>query len=250
MKALKVVALSAMFTLAAVTAEAYPILQLDIIGGHYDAATQTVVSNGPDFTLVALLTQSGNRKTEELLADTYFISAAVSPNPGADATGLGSFTWNATNYNVAGDMTYGTPPLDVDSGANLPSHGIFPTFFTEFAFEFEEGNRVSSYNVETNPGNPLTPTAAAADISYFATFNVTTALIGTNVLHFDLYNTVLRECRRNQSCETELNLDLNAPFSHDAESSNNKVAEPGSMLLMAVGLLFAARSLSRLKKAR
>jgi hypothetical protein len=249
-KALKAVVLSAILTLASVTAEAYPILQLDIIGGHYDASTATVVSDGADFTLVALLTRSGNRTTQELLADTYYISAAVSPNPGAGATGLGSFTWNATNYDVTGDMTYGTPPLDVDSGANLPSHGIFPTFFSEFGFQFNEANRVASYNVEDNPGNPLTPTSATSDISYFATFNVTTALIGTNVLHFDLYNTVLRDCRRNQSCGTELNLDLNAPFSHDAESSNNKVAEPGSLLLMSVGLLFAARSLSRLKKTR
>ena len=100
-----------------------------------------------------------------------------------------------------------------------------------------------------NAGNPLTPTSATSGVSYFATFNVTTSLIGTNVLHFDLYNTALRECKRNEACDTELNLDLKAPFSHDAESSNYKVAEPGSMLLMSVGLLFAARSLRRLKKA-
>ncbi len=249
MKALRVTVLCSILTFAAVTAEAYPILQLDIIGGHYDAATQTVVSDGSDFTLVALLTESGNRSAEELLADTYYISAAVSPNPGPSATGLGSFTWNGANYDVTDDMTYGTPPLDVITGANLPSHGVFPTFFSEFAFTFNQADRVLSYNVENSAGNPLTPTSATSGVSYFATFNVTTSLIGTNVLHFDLYNTALRECKRNEACDTELNLDLKAPFSHDAESSNYKVAEPGSMLLMSVGLLFAARSLRRLKKA-
>jgi hypothetical protein len=131
----------------------------------------------------------------------------------------------------------------------LPSHSIFPTFFSEFAFTFDEANRVLSYNVEDSTGNPLSPTSATSGISYFSTFNITTSLIGTNVLHFDLYNTALRDCRRNESCQTELNLDLNAPFSHDAESSNHRVAEPGSMLLMSIGLLFAARSLRRLKKS-
>lgn len=238
-----------MLSLATVTAEAYPILQLDIIGGTWDPVTQTVISDGPDFTLVALLTESGSHSAEELLADTYYISAAVSPDPGEDATGLGSFTWNSASYDVTGDMTYGTPPADVDTGAHLAPHGIFPTFFSEFSFVFDEANRVLSYNVEDGAGNPLVPTSATTGISYFATFNVTTALLGDNVLHFDLYNTYLRDCNRNQACETELNLDFNAPFSHDAESSNHKVAEPGSMLLMSVGLLFAARSLRRLKKA-
>ena len=219
MKALKVVALSSILTLAAVTAEAFPILQFDIIGGHSADAS------------------------------AYYVSTAVSPNPGPSATWLGSFKWNATNYDVTDDMTYGTPPLDVDSGANLPSHAIFPMFFTEFDFQFSAANRVLSYNSEDTPGNPLAPTSTTTGLSYFATFNVTTALIGTNVLHFDLYNAVLRDCKRHQDCEAELNLDLNAPFSHDAESSYSKVAEPGSMLLISIGLLFAARSLSRVKKA-
>ncbi len=254
MKALKVAALSAILTLAAATADAYPILQLDIIGGHYDAATETIVSDGPNFTLVALLTQSGNHSAADLLADTYYISAAVTPDPGPLASGLGSFSWNGANYDVTGDMTYGTPPLDdSDGGAtdaqDLQPHSIFPTFFTEFGFQFSEANRVASYNTEVTPGNPLVPTSATTGISYFATFNITTALSGDNALHFDLYNTVLRTCRGNQACTADLDAGLNAPPSHDAESSTSKVAEPGSMLLMSVGLLFAARSMRRLKKA-
>ena len=248
MKAFKVAAFSAILTLAAVSAEAYPILQLDILGGHYDAATQTIVSDGPDFTLVALLTPQGNHSAEELLDDTYFISAALSPNPGPAGGSLGAFSWNTVNYNVTDSMTYGTPPADFDGGASdaqdLQSHGVFPTFFREFSFSFSESNRTVSYNSEDNPGG-LTPSATGG--TYFATFNVTTALANSSTLHFDLYNTTVSLCGRNQGCLLDRDAALNAPFSHDAESSPQRVSEPGSILSMAVGLLFAARMLSAKK---
>jgi hypothetical protein len=44
--------------MASARAEAVPVLQLDIIGGHYDAAMQTITSDGPSFTLVGLITPS------------------------------------------------------------------------------------------------------------------------------------------------------------------------------------------------
>jgi hypothetical protein len=230
-----------MLTLAAATAEAYPILQLDIIGGHYDAATETIVSGGPDFVLVALLSHAD----ADLLADTYYISAAVSPNPGPAGGDLGNFSWNGTNYDVTDDMTYGTPPLEASGathdGGDLPGHGIFPTFFREFSFQFSTANRTEEYNTEDNPSG-LTPTSATTNVAYYALFNITTGLTGDNVLHFDLYNSAVRR-------NGDEDVDRHAPFSHDAESSNQKVAEPGSMLLMSMGLLFAARSMRRLKKA-
>lgn len=167
MQALKVVALSAILTLAAASAEAYPILQLDILGGHYDTATETILSDGLGLRLVAL--------------------------------------------------------------QDLQSHGVFPAFLREFAFAFS-------------------PTPSATGDTYFATFNVTTSLAGSSALHFDLYNTSVRVCGRNQGCLLDRDAALNAPFSHDAESTSHRVAEPQSLLLMSMGLLFAARSLSRLKK--
>ena len=184
-----------MLTLAAASVEAYPILQLDILGGLYDASDETIVSDGTDFTLVALLTPQGNHS----------------------ALGL----------------------LD----------GVFPTFFREFGFSFSPSNRTVSYNSEDNPGG-LTPTSATTGINYFATFNVTTALAESDTLHFDLYNTTIRACGRNQGCFLDRDAALNAPFSHDAESSNQKVAEPGSLLLMSIGLLIAAKSLRRRPKKK
>jgi hypothetical protein len=252
-KALSVAVFSAVLVLGAANAEAYPILQLDIIGGHYDAATQTIVSSGPDFTLVAVLTPQNNKPVSPYLNDTYFISAAVSPQHGPDDTALGEFTWHGTNYLVTEDMTYGTPPLEGTDGTtdpgDLAGHSIFPTFYSEFGFQFSSDNRTVSYDTAENPGG-LTPTSATTGISYFALFNVTTSLIGDNHLHFDLYNTLIRTCRRNQTCTNDEDIETFAPFSHDAEGSvRHSVAEPQSMLAMSVGLLIAARILRREKRA-
>ena len=250
MKSVKAAVFCALLVVASARAEAYPILQLDIIGGHYDAATQTIVSSGSDFTLVAVLTPKANKPVAPYLNDTYYISAAVSPEQGPNDTSLGSFTWNTTNYLVTEDMTYGIPPLENDVATTDPGdlapHSIFPTFFTEFSFQFSPENRTVQYNTADNPGG-LTPTTATTNVSYFATFNITTSLIGSNVLHFDLYNSLVQSCKRNRTCTYDEDIELFAPFSHDAESSV-AVAEPRSMLAMSVGLLIAARALRREKR--
>jgi hypothetical protein len=237
--------------LAAAKTEAYPILQLDIVDGRYDAATQTIVSGGPDFTLIALLTPKTNTSAAtlaSLLNDTYYISAAVTPQTGSTHNPLGSFTWNSSNYMVTGDMTYGTPPLEIfdatpDPG-DLAPHGIYPTFFKEFSFSFSPTNTAVKYDTAANPGG-YTPTSATTNVSYFATFNLTTALIGDNALHFDLYNSIVKRCGSQRPCVYDEDIGYFAPFSHDAESTPARVSEPQSMALMAVGLFFAGRVLRR-----
>src|SRR5688572_13007427 len=113
---------------SAAHAVAYPILQLDIIGGTYDAATQTIVSGGPDFTLVALLTPKPGGIVG-LINDTFYISAAVTPQTGPTNVSIGSFTWNGSNYDVTEDMIYGTPPLELGLAGAYPGdmegHAIF-----------------------------------------------------------------------------------------------------------------------------
>ena len=238
-------------------AEAEPFLQLDILGGHYDALTQTIVAGSGEFTLLALLTPQTNTTAAQLsglLNETYYISAAVSPQAGPTNASIGSFSWGVpgtpnVTYNVTSDMTYGTPPLEgflaaTDPG-DLASHGIFPTFFRQFNFQFSSANRSVTYNSADQPGG-LTPTSATSNVSYYQLFNLTTALAGDNVLHFDLYNTALQECGNNRSC-TPGDVDVNkfAPFSHDAESTTNRVPEPGSMALVSVGLALGATVLRR-----
>jgi hypothetical protein len=234
---------------SAADAFAYPILQLDIIGGYYDTTTQTIISGGPDFTLVALLTPKAGG-IEGLINDTYYISAAVTPQTGPTDISLGSFTWNESNYDVTEDMIYGTPPLELglagaDAG-DLEGHSIFPTFFQEFSFQFSPTQRAVTYDTAENPSG-LVPTTATTDISYFATFNVTTSLLGNNELHFDLYNAYLQKCRGGGTCVYDEDVAYFAPFSHDAESSH-KVSEPQSMAMMSVGLFLAGRALRRRPK--
>jgi hypothetical protein len=234
-------------------AEAYPMLQLDIIGGHYDTATQTIVSNGPDFTLVALLTPRPGKDLAELLGATYFIAAAVSPGAGPTHSSLGSFTWDGTNYDVTEDMIYGVPPLE-DGGVathdpgDLGAHSIFPTFFNEFSFQFSANNRTIAYDSAADPGG-LMPTSNTTGIGYYATFNLTTTFNNPNVLHFDLYNSYLQACSKNRSCALDEDIGLFAPFSHDAQSSN-RVPEPVSLLTLSVGLMVAGGVLSRKRAAR
>jgi hypothetical protein len=240
--------------LLASAVEATPLLQLDIVGGHYDSRTDTIVSSGPDFTLVALLTPRRNSDVTSLLNETYYISAAVTPAVGPLGSTLGAFSWNSTTYDVTGDMTYGTPPLESggaagDSG-DLSRHGIFPTFFSEFSFRFAPANRTITYNSAEDPGG-LRPTTSTTGISYFATFNVTTALSGNNVLHFDLYDTYIRQCGTSRSCVPDEDIDRFAPFSHDAQSSNrSSVPEPQSLLVIGTGLVLATRMIKKKRSPR
>ena len=110
---LRTAALCLAFAGGVAKAEAYPVLQLDIVGGYYDSATQTTTSTGSEFQLVALLTPNGNTSLADLLAETYFISVALTPQTGPTGiSSLGSFSWDGTSYDVTDDMVYGVPPME------------------------------------------------------------------------------------------------------------------------------------------
>jgi hypothetical protein len=248
-KYLRTSAVALAVLIGASQAQAYPVLQLDIVGGVYDPVTQTIMSTGDSFQLVALLTpKTGGPagETAQLLADRYFISVALTPKTGpTHVPSLGSFSWNGTGYDVTEDMVYGTPPLEnltlaAEDPGDLQSHGIYPTFFREFEFSFSATQTVAAYDTAVDTGGPTAGTGSFAQV-----FDIVKSLPGEYQLHFDLYNTEIRtKCQGRSSCVVTDEDIVNgpdgfAPFSHDAESGNAPpppVPEPATMALLAAGL--------------
>lgn len=235
----------ALFTLAAlgcIPLEAYavPTLQLDIAGGGYDNGTETIVTSSDTFTLYALIKPD----SKNTLGDTYYISAAISPQISSSAS-LGSFVFNGTTIDVTSGMEYGVPPLEAILAADpgdLPTHGIFPTYFKEFEFQFNSVNRIASYNSQDRAisGTALNTAYASNGGMYFASFDVDTSLLSSGYeIHFDLYNSSVKR--------GDVDVTKFAPFSHDAETTSTSVPEPGTLLLMGTGLtgLYFSRRLKR-----
>jgi hypothetical protein len=235
----------------AARAEAVPVLQLDIVGGYYDETTQTIMSTGPNFTLVALLTP----KTDGDQLGTYFVSVALTPQTAEPGGDFGSFSVDGTPYAVTSDMYYGVPPIE-DSGlehdgGDLGQHSIYPTYFQEFAFSFDSPltQSAQTYNTAEDPGGPT-----AGSGSLYRTFEITSALTTGYALHFDLYDTFFKtNCTgpsRTRTCTTDEDIDHFAPFSHDAESGPEAppVPEPATMSLLGMGL--GAGALRRYRQRR
>jgi len=233
---------------ASFMARAVPVLQLDIIGGTYDALTQTIVTSDNSFTLVAY-----GKVGSITLTDNFYISAAVVPQigPTAPVGGIGSFdvdgvTWNSVDgtYDIS-NMIYGNPPIESvatqlgDAGDLQDHQDLFDTYFKELLFQFNASQRTASVDVQLNTGT--TPVNDANGGLYYQLFNIDVGnlLDGYN-LHFDLYNEKICTATTgpgSSGCYIVGDVDVNkfAPFSHDAET--RKVPEPAPLALLAIGLL-------------
>ncbi len=196
---------------------AIPTLQLDIPSGSYDPTTQTTFSTGSHFDLVALL----NGPLDP--SRTYYISAAIEPMVAQnDPPPNGSFQLGSTVYSVA-NLTFGTPPAN--AAKTLPTHGEFPTYFAEYAFNFDPNSTVPAYDVQDGT------TAAGTLFAYNLSVDTSPLLAGYS-LHFDLY-----DIKTNSDGSVEI--DEFAPFSHDAQSGTNTSSVPdngATWLLLAVAL--------------
>lgn len=202
-----------------------PLLSLDIAGGTYDSAAETIVAQGNPLTLYALFnTQAGQA------SGTYYIAAAIVPktqNP--PTTSFGSFTINNVTYSAA-NMSYGNPPASITEGSrDLQSHGIYDTHYFEIAFTFDASKRAELYNTQDNPGGFQQDAAGAM---LFEDFEIDiTGLAAGYQVHFDLYN-IGTDKRGNETVQDV------APFSHDAQSGSLSVADTSStMILLGMALL-------------
>ena len=227
------------------TAQAIPLLQLDVQGGVYDPVTETIVAPGGTFTVYAILTPQKNASAAEiaaLLNTTYYLSAAISPQLAPPGANLGSFAigpagGTQTTVSATSGMTYGVPPLDlalINSGSLAP-HSIYPTYFSEFSFQFSAANKTTAYNTADNPGGPTPDPNGTA---YYFAFTGDSTLLSAFALHFDLYGQSVKDCAKNSNSCSNLAF---APFSHDAQV--NQVPGPSAALVMFSGLALAVGTL-------
>lgn len=178
------------FALYALTniAHAVPSLQLGISGGTYDNATQTIVASSSSFSLYAYLIPDSNNP----ISDIYSISMAVSPQVSSPSS-LGSFSVDGNVIDVTSGMNYGIPPADLDiettsGGASndLPTHGAFPTYFTQRSFTFSLLDKSAKFDTALNPALGPQPGTGM----YFKKFDIDVSNLDPNYsIHFDLYNT-------------------------------------------------------------
>ncbi len=216
------------------TAMAVPDLQLDILGGVYNNATETIDATDDQFTLYALAKNS----VVNIPSAKFYIAAAVTPKVGPAPANLGSIEIDGVTYNVTSDMLYGTPPQDP---GNLPPHGIYETYYLEVPVNFQLNAAHSSgiYNTQDDPGQG--PIVGGTGL-YFDEFDIDTSNLTDGVaIHFDFYYTYKKN--------GQTKLGGFAPFSHDAQSLSDHtpdeppppqpqvaMPEPVSFVLAMMGL--------------
>ena len=203
------------------TVFAVPYLQLDAHPASYvDGGEQSIVTTDLQFTLYALVNSESPDAPDPFVGGTFWLSIAVIPDPGESDPGpdLGTYDFDGVTFDVVGNMTYGTPPIEAYmKSMNLPSHGVFETYYREFSFPLDLSKKAVLYNSQDTPGG-LVPDSNGS--LYYEDFLVDASGMDSGYfLHFDLYT-------------KDDGIDKFAPFSHDVTHT----PVPGAVMLGILGL--------------
>lgn len=224
---------------------AVPYLQLDISDGVYvGGGEETIFATTDPFTLYALIDPNAQNKYPD---PYYYISIALlKEGSGLAESESGDFGYIEVDgdvINVTDDMIFGTPPLeDVLQQNDLPSHGIYETYFTEVEFEIDETKKSNEYDSMEDPGG--LENWDGGDFLYYEDFSVKLSGLSDGYsVHFDLYT-------KGYNNRDQLEIQEFAPFSHDAAGTPGApIPEPATVFLMGFGLVgLAAFGRRRMKK--
>ncbi len=166
------------------TVFAVPYLQLDAYPATYVYGDEeSIVTTSGQFTFYALVDSTNENAFN--IDDIFYLSVAIIPDPGETGPNLGSYDFDGITHNAVGDMTYGTPPVEEYlKNEDLPSHGVFDTYYHEYSFTLDPSKTAVEYNSQDNPGGPGTDPGSL----YYEDFEVDAGgLVSEYFLHIDFY---------------------------------------------------------------
>lgn len=216
--------------------------------------------------------QNGNLTSTQIETNNFYLAMSVryhgngTPEAVTTPAALGSFTINslgggftfdmlpnagdggganpgttgvtAATVDVTADMELGQP--STEHGKNLPTHGVYESFYAMAQFQFEGPPTLAGMNTQDDAGK----TPAPGSDMYARSFDIDTSGLNSQYeIHFDLFTEIDKGPSARGASRYKL---VKAPFSHDAASwppgdtppgPSTEVPEPAAFTLFGLGVL-------------